>query len=254
MEMTTFLRPLLGVCLFAASVAAPAQQPVATVLGANVALEDLAPASGDGARGAQLAGLVRARLFRDYVVSRGLAATPAEIAELRVYQAEFERKDRAQRRRKLAELESRLESADLTAAERVRLVDFRDALRRVAAREKAAAAEPASPAEREPDRAPLIELWKMHRALYEEFGGEVLLVDYGPYPKGAWLRLLAEHERAGNVRFSESVWRDRVFAHFGSVSGIRLSPETVDFTPYWKRPIPPSYYPEHVPDPVPDGG
>jgi hypothetical protein len=106
----------------------------------------------------------------------------------------------------------------------------------------------------EGERTPWIELWKMHRALYEEYGGEVLLVEYGPYPKGAWLRLLADRELTGNLQFSDRTWRDRVFAQFGSVVGVRLQPGAVDFTPYWKIPIPPSYFPDHAPEPAPGGG
>jgi len=231
---------------------ATAGEPVAIVAGHEIGLEDLGPIPDAGVRSAELARLVRKRLFLDYVKVRGLAATRDEIEELRRYDAEFERKDRAQRRRKLAQLNARLASDGLDEAERVHLTEFRDILQRMATVEAVADREP-SAVPPEAERTPWIELWKMHRALYEEYGGEVLLVEYGPYPKGAWLRLLADHERAGNVQFGDRTWRDRVFAQFESVAGVRLHPGAVDFTPYWKRPIPPSYFPDHAPEPAPGG-
>lgn len=226
--------------------------PVAIVAGHEIGPEDLGRIPDAGARSAELARLVRKQLFLDYVEIRGLAATPDEIEELHRYDAEFERKDRAQRRRKLVQLNARLASGGLDDAERGRLTEFRDILQRMATVEALADSEaPGTPPDGE--RTPWIELWKMHRALYEEYGGEVLLVEYGPYPKGAWLRLLADYERAGNLQFSDRTWRDRVFAQFESVAGVRLPPGAVDFTPYWKKPIPSSYFPDHVPEPAPGG-
>lgn len=247
--MTALARVLLLLWLLAVAAATAAGEPaVAVVDGQEISLEDLGPALDAGVRSAELARLVRKHLFRAYVRANGLEAAPHEVEALRAYDAEFARKDRAQRRRKLEELESRLAAASLTDMERARLVEFHDILKRMADADSARDREPPE-ATRDPDtRAPWIELWKMHRSLYEEYGGEVLLVEYGPYPKDAWLRLLTDRERAGDLRFGDSTWRDRVFAQFAGVPGVPLPPEKVDFTPYWQRPIPPSYFPDHGPE------
>src|SRR5689334_129787 len=104
-----------------------AAQEVARVLGVAVDRSELQPASGDGPETelARLYDRVWSGISRHYIEQNGLNATPQEIAELLDYEREFQRQDRAQRARKLAELERRLAVPELPAAERAWLEEFR---------------------------------------------------------------------------------------------------------------------------------
>ena len=46
------------------------------------------------------------------------------------------------------------------------------------------------------------------------------------------------------VRFLDSRLRAQVFAALALQPTAVVPPERVDFTPYWKQPIPPSYFPD----------
>jgi hypothetical protein len=46
------------------------------------------------------------------------------------------------------------------------------------------------------------------------------------------------------VLFPDAGVRDGLFALLARPPAQVVPPEAVDFTPYWKRPIPPSYYPD----------
>jgi hypothetical protein len=55
---------------------------------------------------------------------------------------------------------------------------------------------------------------------------------------------MADYERRGLVRFPDPAQRERIFAWLNRRPSMVTRPEEVDFTPYWKRPIPPSYFPD----------
>ena len=83
--------------------------------------------------------------------------------------------------------------------------------------------------------APWVEMWKVSDALYREFGGPVLSTKFGQVPVGARLKLVQQQLDRGRFEIldenlSEQFWaysrlspRDRV-----------VSPDEVDFTPFWK--------------------
>ena len=52
------------------------------------------------------------------------------------------------------------------------------------------------------------------------------------------------YERRGLVRFSDPRLREGLFALLTKPPSVPVPPERVDFTPYWKLPIPPSYFPD----------
>jgi hypothetical protein len=223
-----------------------AAEEVARILGVAIDRSELR-AAGDGEE-AQLSRLydrVWGGVSRHYIERHRLNATPQEIAELTDYEREFDSKDRAQRARKLVELDHRLAAQDLPVEERARLLEFRDTLERLARSDAAADKDPPPDAALESARrAQWIELWKLNRALYEEYGGTVALTRFGPFPHGARLALLEDYERRGLLEFADGRLRERLMAVLAASPPIPLAEGQVDFTPYWKRPIPSSYFPD----------
>jgi hypothetical protein len=116
------------------SLPAAAQGPdrVATVTGRVITRAELAAGTPAVSPEARLLERIWPFIASDYVAGHGLAASPAEIEEALAYQREFERRDRAQRWRKLEELAGRLAEAELAPEERARLEDFQATLQRLA--------------------------------------------------------------------------------------------------------------------------
>jgi hypothetical protein len=238
------LPALLAALLWVAPPAAIGAEVVATVLGEDITREEVG-ARDDPASDRKLYELVWRRVSRRYIEERGLAATPEEIAEAMEYHREFAARDRAQRARKLEELEQRLAADGLKADERERLTEFRRVLGRLAQHDaEQERLPPPDPARQGKVLAPWIEMWKMNKALYEQYGGVVALTRFGPDPHGARAALIADYERRGLLRFRDVAQREHLYAWLARRPSMVTPPEEVDFTPYWRRPIPPSYFPD----------
>lgn len=228
-----------------ASTAAQEPARVATVLGASITQGELEAVADNRPRARKLLAMLWDHVAPHYIASKGLSATPAEIAELAAYDQEFQAKDRSQRARKLAELDKRLRGDGLSPSERARLQDFRATLWRLARYDAERDQEPpADQAQQAVFYAPWIEMWKINKALYEEYGGVVALTRFGPDPHGARAALLKDYERQGLLRITDPVLREEVIAVLEAQPSMVVPPESVDFTPYWKRPIPASYFPD----------
>lgn len=244
----TLLKVLLGAATAGLLCAgAPAQEPevVATVLDASITRSDLAAATDDRPRARKLLALIWDQVAAHYIARRGLAATDEEIAELAAYDKRFEAKDRSQRARKLDELDQRLRDEALSAEERARLQEFRSTLRRLARYDAERDKEPPVDPERQAAaRAAWIEMWKMNKALQEEYGGVVALTRFGPDPHGARAALLRDYEERGMLSIADTALRSEVLETLAAKPSAVVPPDRVDFTPYWKRPIPPSYFPD----------
>lgn len=236
------VRILVTTVLFAMITAAVAGERVATVLGQDIVREQVAAAAArEQAR--RFSELAWQLLSRDYITIKGLAATPEEIAELAVYDAEFERKDRAQRARKLADLTAQLDSGQLTGKERARAEEFRDALQRVSQYDAEKDAQPKpDPATRAVTAGFWIEIWKMRQALFRQYGGVVALTKFGHDPHGARAAFFADCEKQGKLRFHDTALREAFFALLAESPRFTVAQNELDFTPYWKLPIPASYY------------
>jgi hypothetical protein len=198
---------------------------------------------------ARLAGLydwIWGRVLRDYVQRNALGASAAEQAELEAYDEEFTRRDRAQRARKLIELDQRLSSEKIGSADRAWLTEFRDTLRRLTEHDRRQDAEPPPADERARWRRVLIEFWKVSRLLHQQYGGVVTMTPLGPFPHDARVALLDHYERNGVLVFNDAGLRDEFFAPLRAAPGVTVPPHTVDFTPYWQQPIPASYFPDEV--------
>jgi hypothetical protein len=221
-------------------------QEIARVLGVVIDRSEL-PAAGDGpaAELGRLYDRVWNAVSRHFIEQNGLGATREEIAEVLGYEREFDRRDRAQRARKLEELDRQLAGGGLEPAERARAEEFRAVLARLAQGDRERdRAPPSDPASKATQQAQWIESWKMNQAMYAQFGGVVALTRFGPFPHGARHALLEDYERRGLLQFSDAQMRERLFALLATRPRMTLAPAEVDFTPYWKKPIPPSYYPD----------
>jgi hypothetical protein len=237
------------VLLFAAvlSLPAAAQGPerLATVTGRVITRAELGAGTPTATLEGRLLALIWPRIAGDYVAGHGLAASRAEIDEALAYHREFERRDQAQRARKLEELAGRLKETGLAPEERAWLEDFQATLQRLALQdEEQAAAPPPSAEHLRALVAPWVESWKMNRSIYDRYGGVVGLSDAGPTPYGARAALVADYERLGLLEFADAALRARVYAMLRQPPSAVVPPERVDFSPYWKRPIPPSYFPD----------
>ncbi|KPK20601.1 MAG: hypothetical protein AMJ67_00005, partial [Betaproteobacteria bacterium SG8_41] len=101
------MKALLGLMMagfLCAAVAAQEPARVATVLGAAITRGELEALADDRPRARKLLAMIWDHVAPHYIAEKGLGAVPAEIAELASYDREFDKKDRAQRARKLAEL------------------------------------------------------------------------------------------------------------------------------------------------------
>lgn len=220
-------------------------EAAATVLTQVIVPDELDAAQSEEARDARLFELVWQRVARHYIEEKGLAATGAEIADVVDYHREFAARDRVQRARKLAELEQRLAAGGVKPEERERLEEFRRVLTRLSRHDaEQEQLPPPDPRQQGQLVTPWIEQWKLNKALYEHYGGVVALTDFGPDPHGARAAALADYEKRGLVRFADPEQRERIFAWLGRRPSMVVRPAEVDFTPYWKRPIPPSYFPD----------
>jgi hypothetical protein len=218
---------------------------VATVLTQVITRDEIAAVEGEQAGDIKLYDLVWRRVSRHYIDEKGLAATGAEIAEAVDYHREFAARDRVQRARKLVELDQQLAADGLSPDERARLEEFRRVLTRLAQHDaEQERLPPPDPVRQGQLVTPWIEQWKMNKALYDQYGGIVALTRFGPDPHGARAALMADYERRGLVRFPDPAQRERIFAWLNRRPSMVTRPEEVDFTPYWKRPIPPSYFPD----------
>lgn len=238
---------LLGLIASLVFVTSPgiAAEEVASVLGASIDREEIAGTTGDLAQARRLYELIWSRVVPHYVAQKGIAVTAAELAEAEAYHREFERKDRAQRARKLSELNERLAATSLQAGDRAWLEEFRAVLVRLARRdEEHDRTPPAGTEDRARRLASWMTMWKMNRSLYQEFGGIVTITRSGLDPQGARAALIADYEQRGLLQFADAGAREQLFALLAARPAVVLAPGEVEFTPYWKQPIPPSYFPD----------
>ena len=237
-----FILLLAGLSL---PVAAQGPERVATVTGVGITRDELAAAPDATARETRLLELIWSRVVGHYVAREGLAATPAEVEEIHAYHREFERKDREQRARKLEELDHRLAADSLGAEERTWLLEFQATLQRLALHDLEQDRVPPPDSQHlQASYAPWVEMWKMNRAIYERYGGVVAQTGLGPWPHGARAALIADYERQGLLQFADTGLRERIYAMLEQPPSMVVPPDRADFTPYWKRPIPPSYFPD----------
>lgn len=240
-----FAVAFLSTVLVLGPVAASDMESVAAILGDGIRRAEIAGPGGAAVELQRLHDLIWRRAVRHYVEQNGLHATDGEVAELAAYHREFERKDRAQRARKLEELNQRLAAGGLDDKQREWLEEFRAVLTRLARHDSSIETLPApDPEEQAAMFGPVVELWKTNVSIYGRYGGVVALTRFGPDPQGARRALIEDYERQGLIRFHDTALRERLLARLAARPSIVIPAAEVDFTPYWRRPIPPSYFPD----------
>jgi hypothetical protein len=230
--------------LISAPGAGQSEAVVARVLGEEIACASLRALELDACALALLRH-VRMRVEQDYVRRHALAATAAEVNALRVYNDRFERHDRAQRARKLVEIEARLARMEEANEDRSRLLAFRDILLRLARYE---ADVDAGTEQRETPPIEALQAWietaKLNTVLYTRYGGAVGLAPSGPYAHGARSALVADYIERGEVVLLDAEVGRRFLAALQAPPRLLHPPGVPDFTPFWERPILPSYVPD----------
>jgi len=201
-----------------------------------------APVSELGPCTRKLLRMVQNRAQQAYIAHHRLHATDAEIDELRAYNRAFEAHDRAQRARKLMELDARLSDVALSPDERVRLQNFRTILARLAHYE---ADVDAGREHIEPVPAQALKSWiersKLDQALYRQYRGVVGVTAAGPYPHGARAALIEDYLAGCACEFLDARLEPGLRAQLANSPRMLFSGTAPDFTPFWKRAIVPSY-------------
>jgi hypothetical protein len=239
---------IVGALLGSGAATAGDAEPVVVILGEGISRAGLAGLGGAPGELERLHDLLWRRAARHYVEQNELHATAEEVAELAAYHREFERKDRAQRARKLEEINQRLAATGLDGTQREWLEEFRAVLTRLARHDAGIEGLPRLDAgEQAAIFGPVIEVWKANVSIYERYGGVVALTRFGPDPQGARRALIEDYEREELIRFHDAALRERLLARLAAPPSIVIPAAEVDFTPYWRRPIPPSYFPDEVP-------
>jgi len=217
--------------------------PVASVFGAPIRCSDL-KAQDPVSCAAGLVRYVHAKVAAAFIARHRLQATSGELERLKDYNRAFERHDRSQRARKLAELETRLASGTLAPNERAWLEEFHATLLRMARYEADldAGIETREPVEEATLRG-WIETAKLNAALYAQYGGSIGIEPYGPYAHGAMRTLIQDHVERGDIHLLDAVVAQRFVAALEAPPRMAHTGGEPDFTPFWERPIPPSYMP-----------
>jgi soluble cytochrome b562 len=168
----------------------------------------------------EMQAIILDRLFGQYAAEKDIVASEAEID---AYLEGFERMvqgDRADRAARIAEIDERLQSADLAADEREAL----EAERETAVELQAALAPedddlgPEEAAEmtamrREMARAS-IERWQLNRELHHQYGGRVIFQQFGPEPLDAYRRFLEDRQADGSFTLTEPSFEGGFWHYF----------------------------------------
>jgi hypothetical protein len=131
---------------------------------------------------------------------------------------------------------------EMNAAERARLIEFRAVLARLAAYE----ADVARGKELEP-QTPIavvkhwIEQAKLDPLLFRRYGGTVGLSASGAYAHSARAALVLDYMAREDVDVPDPEIARRLRALLSAPPAIVYRGSSPDFTPFWKRPLVPSY-------------
>ncbi len=148
----------------------------------------------------ELGARIEREISGDYIEKNNLKATEQEISEFQQYQERFMAQDRIRRQKELADLDKKLQNANLSPKEREQAEKSRATLVRLAAREKKLieAGSATTGAEWREIAGPWIEAWKINQSIYKKYGGAVGVTKFGPNPVGARRRLLEDYQKQGN--------------------------------------------------------
>jgi hypothetical protein len=188
----------------------------------------------------ELGARIEREISGDYIEKNNLKATDQEIREFQQYQDGFMAQDRIRRQKELAELDKKLQDANLSPRERERAEKSRATLTRLAAREKKVveAGSATTAAEWREIAGPWIEGWKINQSIYKKYGGAVGMTKFGPNPVGARKRLLEDYQKQGKILIHDDNVRREFWKRMDAPADLPAKPDEIDFTPYWKKTLP----------------
>ena len=188
----------------------------------------------------ELGARIERDISADYIEQNNLKATDQEVRELQQFQERFMAQDRIRRQKDLAELDQKLQNPNLSSKEREQAEKSRATLIKLAARDKkrAEASSATTAAEWREIAGPWIEAWKINQSIYKKYGGAVDMTKFGPNPVGARKRLLEDYQKQGKILIHDDNVRREFWERMGAPPDLPAKPEEIDFTPYWKKPLP----------------
>jgi hypothetical protein len=148
--------------------------------------------------------------------------------------------DRIKRQKKLAELDKKLQDTSLNATEKDQTEKYRATLLSLAAHDKRQDEMNYKPTVEDLRKiaGPWIEGWKFNKSIYDKYGGTVGMTKFGPEPAGAAKCLLEDYEKQGKIMIYDEDLRRDFRKRLSTPPEMTAQPEDIDFTPYWKKPIP----------------
>ena len=183
--------------------------------------------------------LVMIEVMSDYAERGKLKATDEEIREYKNYQDQFMAKDRIRRQKKLEETEILLKDTTLSPTEREQAEKRRSTLLSLAGHEKHTDEMRQSTVEElRSVYGPWIEAWKFNKSIYDKYGGKVAITKFGPVPTEAKKDVLSQYEKDGKLLIFDEGLKSNFWSRVAEPPHIEAKPQQIDFTPYWKKPLP----------------
>ncbi len=165
----------------------------------------------------EMQAVILTRLFDRYAQEQAIEVSEAEIEGYLEHLDEVRSEDFAERRARLVELDRRLGSESLSAADRQSLEEKRtQEAEQLASLEADQDLTPEDAAEVHSLRRGMaqsaIRQWKLNRSLHREYGGRVIYQQGGPEPLDAYRAFLEERRDSGafeiqNQDFEPEFWR-----------------------------------------------
>lgn len=177
---------------------------------------------------------------RDYIDKNNLNSTDEEIREFNEFKSRFWAQDKIKNQKKLADLDKKLQDTKLSKEEKEQAEKYRETLLSLAFHEKQLEErnyKPTPEALRESARL-WIEGLKFNKSIYERYGGVVGITKFGPDPIGATKALLTDYEKNGTLVFHDENLRSNFWERLSLQPRFTADKEEIDFTPYWKKPLP----------------
>ena len=180
------------------------------------------------------------KVIRDYIEQNKLEVTAAEIREFQEYQVRFMAQDRINRQKSLAELEKKLQDPTLDSKAKEQAEKYHATLLSLASYDKQRDEKSAkSSAEAGQGIAMLWTTgWKASKSIYEKYGGAVAITKFGLDPVGANKCLLEDYEKQGKLTIHDEQLKRALWERLSLPPRLIAKPGEIDFTPYWKKPLP----------------
>lgn len=188
---------------------------------------------------AELRKLILQELQAQTIAARNIGATNEELREIADYMERATASDRVRRSKDLQRFEQQLAEGGQSPQEQERIEKRLKTLRSLAEHDKRLETMPKPPADMlRMIHTPFVEAWKYHKAIHEEFGGVIASTKFGPDPVGAKAALASRLEQAGQLEITIPTLREAFWQNLRTAPRFAVEPDKVDFTPFWKLPLP----------------